>query len=474
MIRSKWVDLELDKKLFKNIDENMLTSTYGALENCFVTESAGLSRFPGLSLFCDLGGTADQHLSQFNQDMIAVGTDGRTFRIDTAGNPTQAPGVPVLGGDRVTFARTRDGLMMAAGQQIIKFNGVENTVLSKDAPLSRSIGYVDGYVVAVEKDSGRFEYTDLDTFDSWPGLNTFGVDTSPDNIGSMLITPFREMLFASAQAIEQYERFIGGSVPFFLRWSVGTGISEPDTLCFADNAIWGLNSFNEFVRIAGQAQQSISDDIQQEIEYRFSLEKLGDLKKSWAAALYIKGQKFIIFQSPNVTNAYGTKGFTGIFDIRRASWFEIFGWNNDLGVPDLWPGRSILPIYNKVFIGGQGKVYVLDPAINTVNGDTQRVYVRTAHFDTFGTIRINKVRMTMKRGVGSYTKNPKIVFRSNPDHKGFGNWQTRDLGKTGNDSMIIEFGEQGIATTWQFEWMVTDDCPFEMRRIQLEVAGIVR
>ncbi len=478
MIKSKWVDLGLDKKLFKNLDENVLTSTYGALENCYVTEAAGLSKFPGLRLLADVGGASDQHLSNFNDDLVAVGVDGRVFRLDFAGNAIQIPGVPVLGGGRVSFARTKDGLMMAAGQQIVKFDGVKTIVLSKDAPLSGYVGYIDGYVVAVEKGSGRFQYSDLDKFDSWPGLNTFGVNSSPDDIGSMLITPFLEMLFSSQNAIEQYERFTGAptadSVPFFRRWAVGTGISEPDTLCFADDAIWGLNAQKEFVQITGQSQTTVSDDIQKEIEDRFSLENLGDLKKSWAKALFIKGQKFIVFQSPNMTNIYGTKGFTGVFDVRRKSWFEIFGWNDQLGVPDLWPGRSIFQHYNKTIIGGQGKIYVLDPAVSNNNGTVQRAYARTAHFDSFGTIRIDRVRMTIKRGVGSYTKNPQIMFRSNPDHKGFGNLQVRDLGFTGQEDQVIEFGAQGIGTSWQFEWSVTDDCQFDLRRVQMEVAGIVR
>lgn len=474
MIKSKWVDLGLDKKLFKNLDEAVLTSTYGALENCYVTEAGGLSKFPGLRLFADVGGASDQHLSNFNDDLITVGTDGRVFRIDFDGNPEQIPGVPVLGGGRTSFGRTRDGLMMAAGQQIVKFDGVKNTVLSPDAPLSGYVGYIDGYVTAVEKGSGRFQYSDLNNFVSWPALNTFGVNSSPDDIGSMLITPFLEMLFASANSIEQYERNIGGTVPFFRRWAVGTGLAEPDTLCFADNAIWGLNSERQFVRIAGQAQQTISDDIQEELEYRFSLEGLGDLHKSWASALFVKGQKYILFQSPNMTNIYGTKGFTAVFDIRRGSWFEIFGWNDKLGVPDLWPGRSILQFYQKTLVGGQGKIYILDPAVANNNGAVQRAYARTAHFDSFGTIRINKVRITMKRGVGSYTTNPKITFRSNPDNKGFGNKQIRELNFTGKTEQIIEFGEQGIGTSWQFEWSVSDDCQFDMRRVQMEIAGIVR
>ena len=82
--------------------------------------------------------------------------------------------------------------------------------------------------------------------------------------------------------------------------------------------------------------------------------------------------------------------------------------------------------------------------------------------------------LTLKRGVGSYTSNPKIAFRSNPDNKGFGLWQFRELGLKGAPDMVIEFGAQGIADTWQFEWYVTDDCAFEMRRLQADVSKVNR
>lgn len=468
------VDIELNKKLFKNVDEGMLTTTFAALENCFVTESNGLSRFPGLNLFCDFGGNAEMHMSRFGNDMIAVGTDGRSFRVDTGGEKEPIDGPFVLGGSRTSFARTVDGLMMAGGAQIIKFDGVKNSILSKDAPLSDKIGFIDGYVLAVEKNSGRFQHCKLNSFGEWKPQDTFAVNGSPDNIGAMLITPFNEILIAGEESIEQYERLVGGQAPFFRRWSVGDGISEPDTLCYADNAAWGLNTRNEFVRLSGQTTQSVSDDIQKKIEDSYALGNIGAMDKAWAHPIFIKGQKFIVFQAPLAQNAYGTKGFTAIFDIRRGQWFELFGWNESAGVPDLWPGRSVFQMWGKTFIGGNGKIYEL--ATKSYNNDTkvQRAYVRTAHFDTLGTMSVDGLRLTVKRGFGSYDVEPKIMLRTNPDNKGFGNIQYQSLGAPGDGEFVIEFGPQGIADTWQFEIWVTDDCPFELRRLQAEVTKMVR
>ncbi len=289
-----------------------------------------------------------------------------------------------------------------------------------------------------------------------------------------MITPFNEIIFSGTASIEQWERNTGSTVPFYRRWALGGGISEPNTLCFADNAAWGLNEKHEFTRISGQIIQSVSDDIQMEIENRYAMGNLESLNKAWAAPCFVKGQKFIVFQSPEATNAYGTKGFTCVFDIRRGQFFEIFGWDADSGVPTLWPGRSIFSVWGRIFVGGQGKIYELDNSTYTNDGQPQRAYMRSAHFDSAGTLEVSGVKLTLKRGVGTYTASPRIMFRSNPDNKGWSLWQTRELGLTGAPMMSVEFGAQGIADTWQFEISMTDDAPFEVRRMQLDGVKAVR
>ncbi len=468
-----WIDVPLNKKLFLNVDETMLTETYAALENCFVTESDGVSKFPGLKDFCDLGNNADIYLNKFNNDLMACGADGQVFRVDMAGNPSLITGVPVSGGLRTSFARTPDGLMMAAGGEIIKFDGTKNAILSSGAPLSNYVGYIDGYLVACEKDSGRFQNSGVNDFTTFNPLDIFAI-SGADNINAMIITPFNQVIIGTPDSIEQWERYVGSTVPFYRRWAMGGGISEPGSLCFADNACWGLNEKHEFTRMSGQIIQSTGDDVQAEIEHRYAIGNLESLNRAWSAPCFIKGQKFIVFQSPEATNSYGTKGVTFVFDIRRGAFFEIFGWDQDSGVPQLWPGRSIFSLWGKIFVGGQGKIYELDPLTFTNDNQTQRAYLRTAHYDSQGTLGVNGVKLTMKRGVGTYTESPRVMFRSNPDMKGWSLWQTRELGMTGAPMMSVEFGAQGLADTWQFEIAMTDNAPFELRRMQLDGTKAVR
>ena len=472
-IMGQLVDIKLNKKLFENVDESALTSTFAALENCFVTESDGLSRFPKLIDFVDLGGNAEVYLSHIRGDLIAACADGRIFRIDQNGSVSSIEGTPVLGGLRTSFAKTRSSMIMAAGAQVVKFNGAKNEILN-DAPISSFVGYVDGYILAVEKHSGRFQHSDLNSETAWNPLNTFAVDGRPDNINAMLITPFNEIILTGEESIEQFERYIGGDSAFFRRWSIGDGIIEPYTLCHVDNAAWGLNNRFEFVRISGQTSTSASDDIQKDLEHKYSMKNLGSFNKAWAAPLFIKGQKFIVLQSQEATNFYGTKGFTGVFDVRRNQWFEINGWDSVIGAPTLWQGRSIYQIWGKTYVGGEGKIYELTDSQTAQSNFVQRAYIRTAHYDDLGTIRIDRVRFTLKRGVGTYDKNPKLMFRSNPDNRGFNMTQFRNLGYTGQGDMIIEYGLQGIGTTWQFEILCTDDCPLEIRRMQVETTQVNR
>lgn len=471
---AQWRDIPLNKKLFKNVDESMLTTAYGALENCFVTESGGLSRFPGLVEVVDLGGNADVYLNRHENDLLAVGNDGRTHRINRDYEVEAIQGPPVLGGHRTTFANLKGRTIMAAGLDIIMFDGAKNTVLSPDAPQSTHVGVIDNYVLAVEAGSGRFQHSPPNEPRVWNPLDTFAVEGRADDINGLLVTPFNEILMTGEESIEQYERWPGGTAPFFRRWSVGDGVIEPYTLCFADNAAWGLNSRYEFARFSGQTSTSSSDDIGKDIEVKYAMNHLEALDKAWASPVNIKGQKFIIFQSPEAQNSYGSKGVTYGLDLRQAQWFELTGWDDKNKLPTNWPGRSIFSLWGKTFVGGQGKIYELTEKAYSNAGMPQRVYGRTAHFDDLGPMRINRLQLTLKRGVGSYSANPKIALRVNPDNKGFGGMQVRELGNAGHGEFIIEFGAQGVANTWQFEFMVTDACAVEIRRLKVDADKVVR
>lgn len=470
----KFVELPIGSKLFKNLDPAALTSTFTALENALVNEAGGLTRLPGMVEFSDLGHKEPVYLSTLHNDMIACSGDGNVIRLDKNANKDTIPGPQVLGGKRVIFTADSSNLYMTAGSRIIGYDGSQLAVISKDAPLASHIGFSNNYLLANEVDTQFFFNSNAGDTSAWDGLDVFIADAKPDNVTAILITDFNEIIVAGPDSIEQYDRLIGGTAPFVRRWSVGDGISEPYTLIFADNAAWALNQFHEFSRYSGQTGQIVSGDIAKDILTKYTAESLDNFMDAWAASLRIKGQTFILLQFPKASNDYGGNGITYLLDIRQSKFCQLYGWDTKMGIPALWPGVSILSLWGKTFIGGYGKIYrITDDAYN-IDGDPMRFYVKSAHYNELGLIRIDSIRVTIKRGVGTYETAPKLAMRINRDDQGFGKWQYIDLGKSGNNHFVAYFGDQGEADTWQFEFAVTDDCPIEIRKIEAETTPLVR
>lgn len=453
-----WTPIPLDAKWFANVQETSLTKAHAAVENCFLTEANGVSRFPGLKDFADLPGNERVYLSEFREDLIAVTGAGRVLRADRNGNVEDVTRVPITGGRRPTFSETPEYLAIAAGGQIVAFDGKKTAVLSDNAPLASHVGYVDGYLVANEINSDRFAYSGANQPKSWASLDTFAVSGSPDPVSSLLVTPFREIVVAGPQSIEQYERLSSGDPPFFRRWSLGEGIHKDaaETLCFEDNAVWAVNSKYEFARYSGQTGQSVSDDIGRR------LESIDNWTDAWATPILIQGQKFMLLAVPNATNPYGSLGLTLLLDYRQSKWLSLYGWDTAEGRPVRWPGWSYKPLWGRHFVGGQGKIMELTADTHWHAGQPSRMLLRTAPMSELGNVRIDAMRLRLKRGIGSNTAESTIRVRASRDGRPFGNWSRKSFGKAGDATPYVSFGNFGCATVWQFEIEVTDDCDAQL------------
>lgn len=462
----RWVPIPIDSKLFTNVHESVLTRAHAAVENSYVNEAGGHSRFPGLKPFASLGGKARVYMQDWKDDLIAVTNQGKVYRLDEAGNITQVLGVPVSGGKRVVFSKTENELLMCAGGPIIRYAGDKTELFSKDAPNASHVAYIDGYVVANEVDSGRFQHNTVGDLRKWDALDTFAASGLPDNINALMVTPFRELLVCGPDSIEQFERLPSGDPPFFRRWSVGEGVFAPGTLVFADNAAWAVNRKREFVRFSGQVTQPASDDVGR------SLKTIDDWSDAWAEVVDAFGQKFIILQMPNATSIYDTKGVTLAFDYRSQKWLSLFGWDADSGLPTRWPGWSSFDMWGKTMVGGEGMIYELSESTFYHGGAVARMLGRTAPLSEMGEIRIDNVRARLRRGTGTNTSESTFSIRVNRDSKGWSNWKRKGLGRRGEPDMFVEFGGMGAGHTWQFEWEITDDCPVELVALQAQVTPL--
>lgn len=462
-----WLPIDIHSKMYLNVDEESLTEALASVENAFITRAGEHRRFPGLKSFVALGGNAPTYLEKWRGHMVAV-SGSRLWRIDENANAQDRTGVPVSGDKRVIFARTDDELAMAAGGEIVRFAGDMTELLAADAPHSTHVAFIDSYIMALEEDSGRFQHSNAGATRVWDPLDIFAADGDPDNANALMVTPFREILICGPRSVEQYERLATGEVPFFRRWAVGEGVYAPYSLVHVDNAAWAVNLLKEFVRFSGQTSRPHSDDI------GLFLEEIDDWADCWATPLHVLGQKFILLQMPRATNPYGTKGVTLIYDYRRQAWSHLYGWESDLQRPGRWPGWSYLNIWDRHFVGGNGKVLELDGAVHTNDGATQHMLGRTAHLADGAPVRIDNLRLKLKRGIGSNDSAGEIALRVNRDNRGFGPWKRKSLGRAGDRTFYVEFGGFGIGDTFQYEWRATDDASIRVLGLERQVTPMER
>lgn len=473
MALTQWLDIPLDGKLFENLDETALSAGYAALENAFVTEAGTVSRFPGLVEFCDLPGDGGRVcLTDWRGDLMAATSEGRLFRIDAAGTAEDVTGVPLSGGGRAIFTATEDELVLAAGGPILRFAGYRTEVLSDDAPMATHVQFIDSFLVANEAGSGRFFHSAAGDYTSWDPLDTFAADGKPDSITCIVATPYRELVLGGQESLEQFERLPTGDTPFFRRWSVGDGISEPYSLVFADNALWGLSQMREVVRLSQQTSRAASQDIAR------MLEAVDDWSDTWAGGfpdrpLNVVGQRFIVMQAPNATTPYGSKGLTLIYDYRAGRWATLYGWDAVTGRPDRWPGWSHWRHWDRTFVGGiDGKVYAFDTETHDHAGRPARLMLRTGHMSQLGEARIDNIRLRVKRGAGTHETQAVLRLRARRDNGPWSRWVPKGLGRTGDAMMFIEFGGFGCGHSWQFEITVFDTGPVEIVKMQAQVTPL--
>ena len=102
----------------------------------------------------------------------------------------------------------------------------------------------------------------------------------------------------------------------------------------------------------------------------------------------------------------------------------------------------------------------------------QRWLIRTAHLDVLGEMTIDSLRLTIKRGIGSYDREPHIRMRVNRDNKGFGRWISRGLGLAGDRVTTLNFGGLGTAVDWQFEFEASEQAEIELQECEAIVTRL--
>lgn len=477
----QWADFPLNGKLNTSNAEVLLHRAMAAIENGYPNDGGGQSRFPGLEYFSQFPCERSYPFT-FNGNLYAGTDTGRLYRISINGEAQDVTNVPISGGKRWTFAASDDNqLMMAAGGPIVRLTGRETSLLSRLAPNTTHVGFLDGYALALE-DGNRFRYSSPNDISDWSDAQAFfSANARAGSANGLFVTPFRELLISKLSSIEQWETLSNGDKPFDRRWASGLGLAHPYTMVPDATGTYGVNEKLEFVRFAGQVSQDQSADVS------LTLSRVDDWTEAWAQEVSMFGSRFIVLQMPFATNAYGTKGITMCLDYRNAKWMFLYGPLEN-GLPTRWPGWGFAKAYNRTFVGVPSGVAEISNQIYTMLGEDMRFLIRTPVVTKFGPSRIDDIRLRLQRGDGlSYQslrrermqgylrenrsglmreapppQDSLIGLRCNPDGEGFGEWLFESMGDHGQNQPVINFGAMGSAESWQFEIMCAANAPVEI------------
>lgn len=459
---AQWAKFPWKEALFSNADESILRQAPAAAENVYANAAGGFSRFPGLRKVLDLPGAGRCYPYRWRDDLYLGTESGRIYRVSQLLAAEDVTGVPLSGGQRPIFSASEDELMIAAGGPILRLAGPRTEILSDAAPNSTHVAYIDGYTIAIE--GPRFWFSDPGQARVWQDLSVFTAEAKPDDLNAVVVTPYRELLLAGPDSIEQFERLNSGDKPFFRRWTTGEGLAHPYTFVTDTTGNWGVNGKAEFTKFQAQVSREKSGDI------AMSLEAVDDWTDAWAAPLYVGGQRFIVLQAPEATTYYGTKGATFLLDVRASKWAFLYGWDRDTAQPTRWPGWGAERAWNRTWVGIEDGLAELTKDTWDNLGTEMRSLQRSAHVSDFGPSRVDNVRLRIKRGVTpSGQRASRFMLRMIRDNERPTRWIEKDLGNVGHSDMTLTFGGMGMANTWQMEIACSDPAPWEMVEAWIQV-----
>lgn len=470
---AQWQKLKFDTKMVRNMSEDLLSTGMATVENAIYNDAGGQSKFPGLDMFAEIP-CARSYVWSWRNDMIVVTDRGSIYRVDLEGRVQDITGAPLSGHYRPIFDRTEDQLVIAAGGPIVSIGKSKSVILSKDAPLTTHVCYIDGRLIAIEQFSGRAFYCEVGDYSNWPALNTLVAESKPDDLNAAVVTPYGELLLCGVDSIEQFATVANGNNPLVRRWTSGEGLGQGWTLCATTQGTYGVNSKNEFVRWNGQTNSSESGDVD------LAFEMIDDWTDAWSVELLIKGQKLILLQMPNATTPYETKGMTFLLDYRKKKWSLLYGFDPQTHLPTRWPGWSYKQVWGRHFVGVPGGVAEMKIGNFSDRGEVMPMRLRTGHMDDWGLSRVDDFEIRLKRGsqksgtVPQTNVQPIVGVRANLDGMGFMDTYWLETGRFGERELLLRTGGWGVADTWQFELIFTDRFEYEFVGCRALVEPIAR
>lgn len=179
----------------------------------------------------------------------------------------------------------------------------------------------------------------------------------------------------------------------------------------------------------------------------------------YAFTVGVEGHRFYVINLPGINESWA-------YDCATQEWAQWGSTDPFTDEPVIFKAQTSAGEGASIYMGSatDGKVWTLDPTVNTDDGATKRVVCSGALWTIAGKRRLNNVGLQCVRGVGnSAAPDPKVQMRLSYDGgRTWTSWLAAQLGKVGEYTVKAVWRGLGMMSQpgVVFEWSVEDAVNF--------------
>lgn len=402
--------------------------------------------WPGLVLFANIGLPIRGGYTSNGVTIVVAGSS--IYRVDAYGSTTVVGALTSSSGP-VDFDSTQTQICITDGLNLYVIDRTTNALtITTGYPGGVRLAVLSEYLFMVERNSGKFWWSDIGDASTIDGLSFATAEASPDTLTACIVSS-EELLLFGRSTIEPW-RVVGGDDPVAKTGRViEVGSESPHSIRRLDNSVFFVGSSEEFgkgivYRLSGYTPQRIST--------RAVEEKLSgkDLSNAVGLVFTFEGDSFYVLQVPGLDT-------TLVYGVMSGMWFEVAEFVDGAYQP--WRGAVHVFGHGHNLIGSSdGKLYRLDAEAKTNAGDVLcRSRVMPEMRDKAGKwLRFPELRCFCDTGSGGWL----MVRWSDDGGNQWGDWEHIHLGDVGNYGHEVSMHAMGSSDRRVYELRVTDPVPW--------------
>lgn len=392
---------------------------------------------------------------------------GRVFRI--LPSPSRVMPGRLLGGERPTWARYRENLILADGGPLFRLevdNDFDFSAVAGEPGNAKFVVELDTYLILAGYDRLSFKWSDTNTFTVWPEANFNSLTDDGDEI-KMLKVHRRELYFFLGKRIEVW--FNAGTENTFQRRArIERGTPAGHSVVKANDTYYFLGDDRDFYELAGASPRVIPK--QQPRQMRGLLNALNDPSEVYGFDFRKEGIIRWFAPSNGLVFAYDY-----VHDLFMLESMDVGG------VHQMLPIASHGEIKGVTYVGAfepTGEVRKWTTVANTDLGNRIRMVRRfkVALSGDGTTVRANRLRIRVERGRedNPFILNPKLLVRWAFDGGEPGTPEELKLGPIGQADPYLDILQLGYGRELDLELIESDAVPLHMTQAWITVEALGR